>query len=225
VAKIAAGAAATVPAVPCATSASRWPHGGWIEIVHGKDVGVSSRFLAELVQQPGASIRISGGVTLISSEVWFCCPLWADRKGLQWRLVLPHSASAFPQRLLQTGQSAPVKSFGRRLAFESLRRTNPRDGCSRYGDLGVRLGWKDQPRAGDRPSTMALHLSGQVLHIECRCDIPAEVRGCKLFPRAMVVGHRRPQQGCDFATVHAVPGHDELRPGEHTGRGGARGWA
>ena len=106
-AKIAAGAAATVPAAPCATSASRWPHGGWIGIVHGKDVGVSSRFLAELAQQLGASIRIPGGVTLISSEVWFCCPLWADRKGLQWRLVLPHSASAFPQRLLQTGQSAP----------------------------------------------------------------------------------------------------------------------
>ncbi len=136
-AKIAAGAAATVPAAPCATSASRWPHGGWIEIVHGKDVGgVSSRFLAELAQQPGASIRISGGVTLISSEIWFCCPLWADRKGLQWRLVLPHSASAFPQRLLQTGPSAPVMSFGRRLAYESLRRTNPRAGGGRYGELG-----------------------------------------------------------------------------------------
>ncbi len=104
------GAAATVPAAPCATSASRWPHGGWIEIVRGKDAGVPSRLLAEFTQQPGASIRISGSFTPISSEVWFCCPLRADRKGLQWRLMLPHSASAFPQRLLQTGQSAPGHS-------------------------------------------------------------------------------------------------------------------
>ena len=74
-------------------------------------MGVSSRFFAELAQQLGASIRISGGVTLISSEVWFCCPLWADRKGLQWRLVLSHSAFAFPQRLLQTGQSAPGQAL------------------------------------------------------------------------------------------------------------------
>jgi len=120
---------------------------------------VSSRFLAELAQQPGASIRISGGVTLISYEVWFCCPLWADRKGLQWRLVLPHSASAFPPRLLQTGQTA----FGQTVMEAAIRSTgvveprivslgqSPSPGTTRF--------WQRSPRLGDVPEERAVKVT------------------------------------------------------------------
>ena len=39
-----------------------------------------------------------------------------------------------------------VKSFGRRLAYESLRRTNPRSQGEVYGDLMIRLWWVGQFR-------------------------------------------------------------------------------
>jgi len=48
--------------------------------------------------------------------------------------------SALARRALQRGQAAPVKSFGRRLAYESLRRTNPRcavRGLWGFEDLAV----------------------------------------------------------------------------------------
>ena len=118
-----------------------------------------------------------------------------------------------------------VKGFGRRLAFESLRGTNPRAGSDQYGVLGVWLGWEHQPRAGVWPSTAGRSASEQARGIQCRCDTLAEV-GCRRpFPRVAVAGHRRPQEACDFAIVHAVPGHGGLHAGEHVGRGGARGWA
>lgn len=37
-----------------------WPHGGMIEILQGKDMGVPSRLQAEITSEPSASIRVSG---------------------------------------------------------------------------------------------------------------------------------------------------------------------
>jgi PhzF family phenazine biosynthesis protein len=37
-----------------------WPHGGAIDILQGKDMGVPSRLRAEITSEPGASIRVSG---------------------------------------------------------------------------------------------------------------------------------------------------------------------
>ena len=43
-----------------------WPHGGSILIRQGDDMGVPSRLQADITPQPGASIRVSGAVRLIS---------------------------------------------------------------------------------------------------------------------------------------------------------------
>ena len=37
-----------------------WPHGGVIDILQGEDMGSPSRLRAEITDQPGASIRVSG---------------------------------------------------------------------------------------------------------------------------------------------------------------------
>ena len=37
-----------------------WPHGGTIDIVQGEDMGARSRLRAEVTDEPGASIRVSG---------------------------------------------------------------------------------------------------------------------------------------------------------------------
>ncbi|MBI6782293.1 PhzF family phenazine biosynthesis protein [Pseudomonas syringae] len=37
-----------------------WPHGGLIDIIQGEDMGSPSRLRAEIPQQPGSSIRVSG---------------------------------------------------------------------------------------------------------------------------------------------------------------------
>lgn len=37
-----------------------WPHGGVIDILQGEDMGSPSRLRAEIAQQPGSSIRVSG---------------------------------------------------------------------------------------------------------------------------------------------------------------------
>lgn len=55
------------PATGAATAAlagylrdAGWPHGGSIEIVQGEDMGSRSRLTAEITDQPGSSIRVSG---------------------------------------------------------------------------------------------------------------------------------------------------------------------
>lgn len=37
-----------------------WPHGGRIEVVQGEDMGMRSRLTAEIGNEPGSSIRVSG---------------------------------------------------------------------------------------------------------------------------------------------------------------------
>ncbi len=37
-----------------------WPHGGSIKILQGEDMGVPSRLTAEIADEPGSSIRVSG---------------------------------------------------------------------------------------------------------------------------------------------------------------------
>jgi PhzF family phenazine biosynthesis protein len=37
-----------------------WPHGGRIEVVQGEDMGMRSRLTAEIGDEPGSSIRVSG---------------------------------------------------------------------------------------------------------------------------------------------------------------------
>ncbi|EGH03799.1 MULTISPECIES: PhzF family phenazine biosynthesis protein [Pseudomonas syringae group genomosp. 2] len=37
-----------------------WPHGGLIDIIQGEDMGSPSRLRAEIPEQPGSSIRVSG---------------------------------------------------------------------------------------------------------------------------------------------------------------------
>ena len=37
-----------------------WPHGGRIEVVQGEDMGMRSRLTAEIDDEPGSSIRVSG---------------------------------------------------------------------------------------------------------------------------------------------------------------------
>ncbi|KPC28292.1 Phenazine biosynthesis family protein [Pseudomonas syringae pv. cilantro] len=37
-----------------------WPHGGLIDILQGEDIGSPSRLRAEIPEQPGSSIRVSG---------------------------------------------------------------------------------------------------------------------------------------------------------------------
>ena len=38
----------------------KWPHGGRIEVVQGEDMGMRSRLTAEIGDEPGSSIRVSG---------------------------------------------------------------------------------------------------------------------------------------------------------------------
>ena len=47
----------------------------------------------------------------------------------------PEQTSASCRCALQSGRTAIVESFGRLLAYESPRRTNPRSKCVGYGDL------------------------------------------------------------------------------------------
>ena len=42
-----------------------WPHEGEIEILQGEDMGVPSRLLAHLTEEPGASVRVSGAARLM----------------------------------------------------------------------------------------------------------------------------------------------------------------
>ena len=37
-----------------------WPHGGAVDIVQGEDMGMRSRLHADISQEPGSSIRVSG---------------------------------------------------------------------------------------------------------------------------------------------------------------------
>lgn len=42
-----------------------WPHEGSIEVVQGEDMGISSRLYAEIPEEPGSSIRVSGEARVI----------------------------------------------------------------------------------------------------------------------------------------------------------------
>lgn len=42
-----------------------WPHGGRIDIVQGEDMGMKSRLTAEISDEPGSSIRVSGAARLM----------------------------------------------------------------------------------------------------------------------------------------------------------------
>lgn len=42
-----------------------WVHGGSITILQGFDMGVPSRLRADIIGQPGTSIRVSGGARVI----------------------------------------------------------------------------------------------------------------------------------------------------------------
>jgi PhzF family phenazine biosynthesis protein len=43
-----------------------WPHGGQIDIRQGEDMGMASLIHAEISQQAGASIRVSGEVRVMA---------------------------------------------------------------------------------------------------------------------------------------------------------------
>ncbi len=172
---------------------------------------------SELQRDWNREVTVKGCTNIVFASIHRCRPCETDHSQRQDVVTMRCSRVS--------GPVAFVKGFGRRLAFESLRRTNPRAVGARYGDLGVELGGRGRTRVGDRPWTAAMDVFDQALCAESQCEILVKVRGCKLFPRMLIAGHLRPQQGCDFATVHAAPDHGELRPGEHTGRGGARGWA
>ncbi|GAB3418523.1 PhzF family phenazine biosynthesis protein [Massilia agilis] len=45
-----------------------WPHGGHIEVVQGEDMGMRSRLFADIGQQPGGSIRVSGIARFMSAQ-------------------------------------------------------------------------------------------------------------------------------------------------------------
>lgn len=42
-----------------------WPHGGRIAVVQGEDMGMRSRLTAEIGDQPGASVRVSGSARMM----------------------------------------------------------------------------------------------------------------------------------------------------------------
>ncbi|MCC2958563.1 PhzF family phenazine biosynthesis protein [Massilia sp. IC2-477] len=42
-----------------------WPHGGRIEVVQGEDMGMRSRLSAEIGDEPGSSIRVSGSARMM----------------------------------------------------------------------------------------------------------------------------------------------------------------
>lgn len=43
----------------------RWPHGGMIDLIQGEDMGMRSRLHAEILAEPGSSIRVSGKARLM----------------------------------------------------------------------------------------------------------------------------------------------------------------
>jgi PhzF family phenazine biosynthesis protein len=43
-----------------------WPHGGYIEVVQGEDMGIRSRLTAEILPDIGTSIRVSGSARIMS---------------------------------------------------------------------------------------------------------------------------------------------------------------
>jgi PhzF family phenazine biosynthesis protein len=42
-----------------------WPHGGWIDVVQGEDMGMRSRLTAEFDDRPGGSVRVSGSARMM----------------------------------------------------------------------------------------------------------------------------------------------------------------
>jgi len=106
---------------------------------------------------------------------------------------------------------APVMSFGRRLAYESLRRTNPRAGA-RYGDLGFgrcRSG-RDQrqyhaPRLSADASLIVPLATGGIASASIK---PVPNSFCSIKCKR----YRWPQQGCDLQVGRAVPGYDVVLP-------------
>lgn len=132
--------------------------------------------------------------------------------------------SAYPTFLFQNGTAASVMSFGRFLAHESHRRTNPRSGWARYGDLGVWLmpeqlvkRQKHSLRLGaDARLTGSLATSG----ITSRPVKAVQNSFCSIERKR----YRQPQQGCDLQVERAVPGHDAVHLLDRRGAGGARGW-
>ena len=132
--------------------------------------------------------------------------------------------SAYPHRLLQIRLSGFVTSFGRRLAYESLRRTNPRAGRSRYGVLVNGPGWECRHRGGDRGCRPFRAAWFSTREHPYRQEPRADATARWPFRHRRAAEDRRPQQGCDRQARYAVPGHGELFPAEHVGRGGARGW-
>jgi len=45
-----------------------WPHQGSIEIIQGEDMGMRSRLRAEITDQPGSSIRVSGSARIMEDS-------------------------------------------------------------------------------------------------------------------------------------------------------------
>jgi predicted PhzF superfamily epimerase YddE/YHI9 len=45
-----------------------WPHQGSIEIIQGEDMGMRSRLRAEITDEPGSSIRVSGSARIIEDS-------------------------------------------------------------------------------------------------------------------------------------------------------------
>src|SRR5689334_11325621 len=101
----------------------------------------------------------------------------------------PFDMATFSAAAPESGLAAVVKSFGRRQAYESLRRTNPRAGGARYGDLAVGLGWKDPPRAGDWRPAAATDAPDTGLGIELRGGIAAAMRMSRPVCRVRGAGH------------------------------------
>ena len=42
-----------------------WPHGGYIDVLQGEDMGMRSRLRAEFGPEPGGSIRVSGSARMM----------------------------------------------------------------------------------------------------------------------------------------------------------------
>ena len=79
-------------------------------------------------------------------------------------------------------RSAPVKGFGRRLAFESLRRTNPRAAGAQYGVLGRELGLIGRPQEGNRPRMAPIKLFCRAVDAIGWRQVRAEALARKPFP-------------------------------------------
>ncbi|MBT8434965.1 MAG: PhzF family phenazine biosynthesis protein, partial [Gammaproteobacteria bacterium] len=46
----------------------QWPHQGSIEIIQGEDMGMRSRLRAEIGDEPGSSIRVSGSARIMEES-------------------------------------------------------------------------------------------------------------------------------------------------------------